>query len=963
MPKNVFRYLLVITFLSTVFAVNVFGRNFYVDPSSGNDNNSGLSPSSAWKTINKINSFAFSAGDTISFKCGERFFGYTLTPGRDSLTFNSYGSGDKPVIDGLGSMNCLNMSYKTGVKFENLKFVHGFPRDIAFNDNEYVTIEDCNIDSCAGTNIYNQNIYTGQGTHLTIRNSTISYAGAVTGGGHGIYIDGTDNTILEYDTLLSNKNDNIRIAYGYSDPYYSDSLIIRYCTIKYAGYENISDDGSRYSKVYYNVFENETASWSENISLFTSGGYAPSSNRYFNNTIIIHDPNDQDNAGFFIYTSASITGMQVFNNIFYSVDSLKGWAIYSQSGSAGTWKIDHNLYYSVKGTPQHLWHWSNSVPASFSKWQAQGFDSSGAYGNPLFTSGTDYTLQNHSPAISLGESNSINRDINNNVVPSPAGTNPDAGAFENTVSYGALIPAAPVLVSPANAAAGVELNSALVWKSVFGAASYLVEVSTDTSFSNLVFNKSGITDTLINLNGLAYNTVYYWRVEAVNASGSSPWSAVWYFKTTTGIDWCNLQSPGSGVIAEGDSIKVFAQVFINGITGGLGPSSKIQAWIGYGASNSNPADWTTWVPAVYSRAAGNYDEYSAYIGGALKHGTYFFASRFNYNNSGYRYGGFSPSGGGFWDGTNNVSGTLLVNYKPIAAPSGLIALNQNQGILLSWKDNSNNESGFVIQRHAGDSTSAAVFSNIDTVSADRVQYIDNTNIDSSFYTYRVFAINQDTASGFSNQAQVFYAVPVEITKINVEAAVNSVAVYWETATELNNKGFEIERALSRPVGTTPRQDWMKIGFVQGKVNSTENTVYKFIDNFGNLSYKGIVEYRIKQIDIDGSYSYSSIISINIDFSVKSYYLSQNYPNPFNPSTTIHYELPYGGIVTLRVYDVLGNVVRTIVNGFQTGGKYDVVFNALGGSQSLSSGIYFYSLSVISPSGNNFFITKKMLMIK
>jgi 1,4-alpha-glucan branching enzyme len=88
--------------------------------------------------------------------------------------------------------------------------------------------------------------------------------------------------------------------------------------------------------------------------------------------------------------------------------------------------------------------------------------------------------------------------------------------------------------------------------------------------------------------------------------------------------------------------------------------------------------------------------------------------------------------------------------------------------------------------------------------------------------------------------------------------------------------------------------------------------------------------------------------------VKEYKLSQNYPNPFNPSTIIRYQIPTAGNVTLKIYDILGREIKTLVNKYQQGGTYEITFNAA----NLSSGIYFYQIRT-----NNFVSTKKMILIK
>ncbi|MCL6493673.1 MAG: hypothetical protein K6T54_02715 [Ignavibacterium sp.] len=131
------------------------------------------------------------------------------------------------------------------------------------------------------------------------------------------------------------------------------------------------------------------------------------------------------------------------------------------------------------------------------------------------------------------------------------------------------------------------------------------------------------------------------------------------------IGWANLQWPPTDTIYVGGSTTVYAQIWIDGITNQPGPGVGIQAWIGVNSSNTNPSTWTTWIPAVYNVDVGNNDEYMAAIGSSLAPGTYYYASRFNVFGGNYVYGGYNSSGGGFWDGINNVSGVLVVKQPLI----------------------------------------------------------------------------------------------------------------------------------------------------------------------------------------------------------------------------------------------------------------------------------------------------------
>lgn len=202
--------------------------------------------------------------------------------------------------------------------------------------------------------------------------------------------------------------------------------------------------------------------------------------------------------------------------------------------------------------------------------------------------------------------------------------------------------------------------------------------------------------------------------------------------------------------------------------------------------------------------------------------------------------------------------------------------------------------------------------------------------------------------------QVNYPVPVELVSFTSKISGNDVILKWETATELNNKGFEIERASSLPDGkagpTPPVQEWVRIGYVSGFGTTTESKSYSFTDY--NL-IPGIYFYRFKQIDFDGTSNYSDEIEADISIPDQNM-LSQNYPNPFNPSTRISFNLTSRDFVTLKIYNVLGTEVATLIDEDLEAGYHEVDFNAEG----LTSGVYFYTIS-----SDKFTITRKMTLIK
>ncbi|HPS65557.1 MAG TPA: T9SS type A sorting domain-containing protein, partial [Ignavibacteria bacterium] len=163
--------------------------------------------------------------------------------------------------------------------------------------------------------------------------------------------------------------------------------------------------------------------------------------------------------------------------------------------------------------------------------------------------------------------------------------------------------------------------------------------------------------------------------------------------------------------------------------------------------------------------------------------------------------------------------------------------------------------------------------------------------------------------------------------------------------EVNNKEFQVERKFEMAA------DWTKTATVQGKGNSSVPVEYSFIDR--NLS-SGKYSYRLKQIDNNGNFEYFNLSGDVIVGVPAKFDLSQNYPNPFNPATKINFDLPKDGQVSLKIFDMLGRELSTIVNEIRKAGYYTVEFNA----SNLASGVYFYRISA-----GEFSSVKKMIVLK
>lgn len=186
-------------------------------------------------------------------------------------------------------------------------------------------------------------------------------------------------------------------------------------------------------------------------------------------------------------------------------------------------------------------------------------------------------------------------------------------------------------------------------------------------------------------------------------------------------------------------------------------------------------------------------------------------------------------------------------------------------------------------------------------------------------------------------------LPVELSSFTSAVNGRNVTLNWITSEEINNSGFDIERKQSG--------SWTKLGSIRGNGTSVLSHEYSFTDR--NLA-SGNYQYRLKQIDYNGNFEYFNLNNeVNVGIPAK-FELSQNYPNPFNPSTQINFDIPTDSKVNIKLFDMSGKEVITLVNEFKTSGYYTVNFNAAG----LSSGVYFYSIAA-----DNFSATKKMMLVK
>jgi len=279
-----------------------------------------------------------------------------------------------------------------------------------------------------------------------------------------------------------------------------------------------------------------------------------------------------------------------------------------------------------------------------------------------------------------------------------------------------------------------------------------------------------------------------------------------------------------------------------------------------------------------------------------------------------------------WQGNTTYTVTWNVANTSVA-PVNVTQVN----ILLST-DGGNNFTEVLASNTANDGTEDIFLPNLPTTQARiKVEAVGNVFFDLSNSNF--------TIENF---------VPVELTAFFVLKVEDGVLLKWTTASENNNSGFVIERSSNK-------LDFTEVAFVDGQGTTTNITDYEYTDK---ISKPGEYSYRLKQIDFDGTSTYSNVVETQID-GPAVFVLSQNYPNPFNPSTMIKFSLPVDARVSIELFNTLGEKVDELTNSDYSIGSHEINFDA----SNLSNGVYYYKIIVSGVDGSSFVSTKKMVLMK
>jgi hypothetical protein len=309
------------------------------------------------------------------------------------------------------------------------------------------------------------------------------------------------------------------------------------------------------------------------------------------------------------------------------------------------------------------------------------------------------------------------------------------------------------------------------------------------------------------------------------------------------------------------------------------------------------------------------------------------------------------SNSSWWAIDNFYVNATSLAYFPQMPPSNL-SYNLNVGdslnVYLTWQPGEGPPSvdRFRIQRKLGDSLDQYAYFTIGETDLNTLSFLDNSIGEEIEYSYRV-SLCEGPIQGLNSFpiTLITEPVPVELISFSMTLDKNNVILNWLTATEINNYGFEILRFNPNIIS-----EWEIIGFEAGHGTTTEKQSYSFTDE---SLQPGKYQYRLKQIDLDGTFELSQILEASISIPTE-FLLEQNYPNPVNPTTTLRYIVPQVSLVKIKIYDLTGQEIALLIDGVKEPGIYEIKFNA----KNLASGVYIYQMI-----SGEFLATKKMSVVK
>ena len=454
-----------------------------------------------------------------------------------------------------------------------------------------------------------------------------------------------------------------------------------------------------------------------------------------------------------------------------------------------------------------------------------------------------------------------------------------------------------------------------------------------------------------------------WATSDLNPS--SPFANNLYCSWTrfgTSIQILLVRSTDEGVTWS-SPVTVSDQSVVQGSFPAVGPNGELYvAWLGYNVTDrimfdkSTDGGVTFGTDIIISNATNSWFPHMAVdLSGGPRNGYIYVTWGDDRNGDDDAFLSYSSDGGDTWSSpmtiNNDPAGEGKLQYWPS------VAISELGEISIIFYDTRNTVNNNFIEAYIARSTDGGVTFTNELMSTEPsptstpngdVRFGDYIGID-AYGGYVVPVWTDERAGGYDMDiytAVINPLLPVELTSFAARIVDGNTILEWSTATETNNLGFEIQRSFNSGKNGG---GWFTAGFVNGHGTTTSPQNYSFTDyGLGTTVY-----YRLKQIDFNGTYKYSEVLEVN-SVSVNTIALEQNYPNPFNPSTKIKYQVANDGVVSLKVYNSLGEEVAVLVNSYQPAGIYEVDFD---GSK-LTGGVYFYKLQA-----GDYVLTKKMILLR
>lgn len=584
----------------------------------------------------------------------------------------------------------------------------------------------------------------GKYNNISITNNTI---GASTGklGNMALYLYNCEDVIVRGNTIQnveygSSSLTAVLLSAGVRNVMFENNDI-------HSVRASTSSSGGGACGLEINTAENPAnITLSNNIFYNISGsGYTAGSNRavtgiklssangvylYYNSVNLYGNCNRSSatsDASYALYINGGSTGVTLKNNVFKnSLENTTGvstaYAIYSAAPNTNFASIDYNNYFG--GGNEGVLGFLGSARLTIADWRtATGQDIHSQNTNTYFQSNSALYVPNNSSIIGggtpvIGITSDYAGTLRNETIPTigafETGYNPTPIGWCNLQSPGTYSKGegtlgfdiyARVYIDGITATAGATTDL----EAYIGYSTVNTNPNTWTNWTRATFNVQSENNDEFKLTlgeNFAQGTYYFAakfvykgmepRYGGYSSGGGGFWDGTIYVSgvltvISSTIGWCNLQHPSTVTQSEGGSFTVYGRVYSDGITTLNGEQPGLKAWVGWNYTNTDPSTWSEsqWAEASFYAEYENNDEYSVDIGQNIQMGTAYYATRFQILSGSYSYGGYSVSGGGFWDNNSHVSGVATVNEKIVSSFPSFEGMERGYAPPAGWRDADN----------------------------------------------------------------------------------------------------------------------------------------------------------------------------------------------------------------------------------------------------------------------------------